>query len=158
MNEETIYDIAELPNFAYTPGLTEWVLLVLGSVLALGAAAFARRRSRVHLADKSFALVCSEIDALSSATPEQLARLSRLVKRYLSLCSDPELPAMSKSELLALADKHRGNALERLVRQLAAIDDQRYLEAPPPPNPDLVQQLKLDLRDYHDSLRRVNAK
>lgn len=131
----TPYDIAPLPQFAYSPGLLVWLLLILVLLVGAFAIILSDRRGHGRVAASAIRQALAELDlcaqSLDSRSGEDLRhtlfRASLLARRLLAVLHDPSVVNLSPAELAAWAERTALPApIARLARQIPELEALKF--------------------------------
>lgn len=127
----TPYDISGLPQFPYVPGLADW-LLVLGIFLAILAsiAVGTRLRSRIYPGNpKETALrelMAIPRDSSTPLAPEELFKVSRILRRYCSWILSKDITTASPQEIKRHLNEATTQSARELLQFTLMIEDFKY--------------------------------
>jgi hypothetical protein len=152
----TPFDITAIPHIPWQPGRLEWMFLMAALAL-LALAAYYRNRPpaqpmRVTIVD----LLLKDIElAAKMHSPDDIQRLSHLVRRVIEYLSNVEISSMSPGELESLSRSATPPSLSESLRCLAELEASVY--APPGEHQEsgtYAATLVRALTEYVDVTRR----
>lgn len=126
---DNIFDITQLPLFPYIVGMKGWLLFViLCGFFFLLVQLLPILRQRKQPAKKAFETLIKELSRIENVSldKELLARISLLLKRFLSICESKELAAMTASELEVVKQKILDQKLKKIIDSIITIDQARF--------------------------------
>jgi uncharacterized membrane protein len=123
----TPFDIVDIPHIPWQPGLKEWLILTLVFTLTVLVARWRtvrhHRRSRRGIVN----LLLSDIESAARAgTARDVERISHLARRIVEFVSGAELSTLSPRELTSLAERSHSPHLQKILTQLAALEELVY--------------------------------
>jgi len=148
MKPDSIYDITDIPAFAFVPGLNAWAALFVLALL-LWFLWFVVKHSQNSRKAEFNALnaLSRELRRLTSSPSfgePEVNLLSRLIRNYLSLNQKLDINSFTESELRALGERSTG-PLKEILSRLGTLESVRY-------NPKTREELRPELFTHFSSL------
>ena len=131
MEADKIYDIAEIPYFAWGPDTVAWAALALAAIMILIVRLLAARRRRPSgSALESLRLELTKLEnrAATGPQPVLISQIALLLRRYLSIQANQDLTTATPAELERLARSSGSQPRSQILTFIA--EQERTLYSP----------------------------
>lgn len=152
MKTDELRDIADIPYFAFSPGIISWSIFCTVSLLSLVLLVYFLRRSNKYKSNSAFTEAIQILDNVirsfgtgsNIAIKELVTRATLIVKRLLSRFENPAFSSASIKDIENLSGESKNQELKAICQVLVSLENLKYQ---PFENPSESLQILNELRN-----------